>query len=135
MSQFTCLRCFTATTADKVADLACATCAKRGEEPIWKGTVTISDSRVNEVPEGRIHTLILPDDKIAVTADDLEALLGDDADAHEIVSDKALEAALELPAKDQDDKTQHILGTLDALVADKSPESEAWKETRMEVAK
>lgn len=132
---FTCLVCFHETTTDKVAGLSCATCTANGDTPIWRGEVTVSDAIVDGVPEGRVHTLILPDDKVAVTADELEAVLTDDSDEHEVVADAAMAAAMDLPEEKQDDKGQHILGILDAMVADESPEAKAWVEKRMEVSK
>lgn len=131
MALYSCLRCFTQTDAEKASDLTCATCAGRGEEPIWKGTVTIADSETDGVPEGRVHTLILPDEKFTTSAEGIQSVLEEDSVEHDVVAEKAIEAALDIEPEKAEDATQVVLGTLDALAADKSPEAKAWKETRL----
>ena len=131
MADYTCLRCFKPTTTEKVADLACVTCAGRGHEPIWR-TVTIADTKIDDVPGGRVHTLYVDDaHKAFETADDVEEILTKDADDHPVIIDAAIGAALAAGPEGEEDPAKRILATLDALVADDSAEALEWKDRRM----
>lgn len=97
-------------------------------------SVTVCDSVMDDIPQGRVFVLLIDDNEpTPLTHDALEEFLAKESDSHDIVGEKIIEAALDAP--DELDKNKMLLATLDALVADKSPESEAWKAKRVEVSK
>lgn len=108
---------------------------------VFGKSVTVSDSILDGVPQGRVHTILFDDDEaIPLTADEVEEFLTVQADTTPAILDASLEAAmLEAPiakgasetAETIEDKVQTVLGVLDALKASADPEAVDWTNRRL----
>ena len=84
-------------------------------------------------PTTDVHTnprtiYLLPGEDVPTSLDEVEALLAKDAETHDIVAEKAMDAALD----GELDQLEHIKATLDGLEADTSKEAMDWKAVRTE---
>ena len=84
-------------------------------------------------PTTGVHTnprtvYLLPGEDVPTSLDEVEALLAKDAETHDIVAEKAMDAALD----GELDQLEHIKATLDGLEADTSKEAMDWKAVRTE---
>ena len=90
-------------------------------------------------PTTGVHTnprtvYLLPGEDVPTSLDEVEALLAKDAETHDIVAEKAMDAALDLDPDASPDAAQldHLKATLDGLEADTSKEANDWKAVRTE---
>ena len=84
-------------------------------------------------PTTGVHTnartlYLLSGEDVPTSLDEVEALLAKDAETHDIVAEKAMDAALD----GELDQLEHIKATLDGLEADTSKEAMDWKAVRTE---